>query len=65
MQIKKISQYRNLLGEGPWWNNKTNYLHWTDITEGKLYSYDPEKKDGTFKKFDGKLGCFAPCKNGC
>ena len=65
MQIKKISQYRNQLGEGPWWNKKTNYLHWTDIIEGNLHSYDPKKKDETIKKFDGKLGCFAPCKNGC
>ena len=44
MQIKRISQLKNQLGEGPWWNNKTNYLHWTDIIEGKLYSYDTETK---------------------
>ena len=50
MQIKKISQYRNQLGEGPWWNKKTNYLHWTDIIEGNLHSYDPKKKDETIKK---------------
>ena len=64
MQIKQISKYQNLLGEGSWWNNKTNQLHWTDIVQGKLYTYNPKTKHETFKKFDGKLGCFAPCKNG-
>ena len=64
MKIKRISQNKNQLGEGPWWNNKTNNLHWTDIIEGKLYTYDPSTKHETFKKFNGKLGCFAPCKNG-
>ena len=65
MLIKKISQYKNQLGEGSWWNNNTNTLHWTDIIEGKLYSYNPETERESFKKFNGKLGCFAPCKNGC
>ena len=64
MQIKRISQLKNQLGEGPWWNNKTNILHWTDIIEGKLYSYNPKTKHETFKKFNGKLGCFVTCKNG-
>ena len=64
MQIKQISQYKNILGEGTWWNNKKNLLHWTDIVQGKLYTYNPKTKHETFKKFHGKLGCFAPCKNG-
>ena len=64
MQIKQISQYKNILGEGTWWNNKKNLLHWTDIVQGKLYTYNPKTKHETFKKFNGKLGCFAPCKNG-
>ena len=65
MLIKRISQYKNQLGEGSWWDNNTNTLHWTDIIEGKLYSYNPETERESFKKFNGKLGCFAPCKNGC
>ena len=64
MQIKQISQYKNILGEGTWWNNKKNLLHWTDIVQGKLYTYNPKTKHETLKKFNGKLGCFAPCKNG-
>tara|TARA_B100001996_G_scaffold318857_1_gene262529 strand:- start:760 stop:1635 length:876 start_codon:yes stop_codon:yes gene_type:complete len=64
MQIKKISKYKNTLGEGVWWDNKNKLLHWTDIIEGKLFTYNPETKIEGFKKFNGKLGCFSPCKNG-
>ena len=64
MKIKKISHYKNTLGEGAWWDKTLQLLYWTDILEGKLYTYDPNKKIETYKKFDGALGCFAPCKNG-
>ena len=65
MQIKTISGYKNTLGEGIWWNDKSKLLHWTDILEGKLYTYNPKTKKESFEQFTGKLGCFAPCKNGC
>ena len=64
MKIKKISHYKNTLGEGAWWNETLQLLYWTDIIEGKLYTYDPYTKIETYKKFNGSLGCFAPCKNG-
>ena len=61
MKIIKISKFRNQLGEGIWWDDENKLLYWTDILEGKLYSLIPNPKE-TYKKFDGKLGCFAPCK---
>ena len=64
MKIIRISKFRNQLGEGIWWDDDNNLLYWTDILEGKLYSFNPKTQKETYKKFDGKLGCFAPCKNG-
>ena len=64
MKIIKLSKFRNQLGEGIWWDDDNKLLHWTDILEGKLYSFNPKTQKETYKKFDGKLGCFAPCKNG-
>ena len=64
MKIIKISKFRNQLGEGIWWDDDNKLLYWTDILEGKLYSFNPKTQKETYKKFDGKLGCFAPCKNG-
>ena len=65
MQIKTISEYKNSLGEGIWWNDKSKLLHWADIIEGKFFTYNPKTKKESFEQFSGKLGCFAPCKNGC
>ena len=52
MKIKKISHYKNTLGEGAWWDNKLQLLYWTDILEGKLYTYDPNKKIETLSIID-------------
>ena len=64
MKITKVSNFKNQLGEGVWWDDDNKLLHWTDILEGKLYSFNPATKEEKYKKFNGKLGCFAPCKNG-
>ena len=64
MLIESISKTKNILGEGAWWNDEKQLLHWTDILAGKLYTFDPKTKEETFQKFDGTLGCFAPCNNG-
>ena len=49
MKIKKISHYKNTLGEGAWWDKTLQLLYWTDILEGKLFTYDPIKKLIEFK----------------
>ena len=64
MKITKVSNFKNQLGEGVWWDDDNMLLHWTDILEGKLYSFNPATKEEKYEKFNGKLGCFAPCKNG-
>ena len=64
MKITKVSNFKNQLGEGVWWDDDNMLLHWTDILEGKLYSFNLKTQKETYKKFNGKLGCFAPCKNG-
>ena len=64
LNIQVLSKTRNDLGEAIWWDHSSKLLHWSDITQGKLYTYNPLTKIETFKQFDGSLGCFAPCKNG-
>ena len=47
MKIIKISKFRNQLGEGIWWDDDNKLLYWTDILEGKLYSFNPENQKET------------------
>ena len=64
MKITKVSNFKNQLGEGVWWDDDNMLLHWTDILEGKLYSFNLKTQKETYKKFNGNLGCFAPCNDG-
>ena len=55
MKISKVSNFKNQLGEGVWWDDDNMLLHWTDILEGKLYSFNLKTQKETYKKFNGKL----------
>ena len=42
--IEKVASPNANVGEGPVWNSKEKKIYWTDISGGKLYRYDPNKK---------------------
>ena len=50
MKITKVSNFKNQLGEGVWWDDDNMLLHWTDILEGKLYSFNLRTQKETYKK---------------
>ena len=42
MKAELVLQIENTkLGEGPVWNHKKNVLHWVDIPNGLLHTYNP------------------------
>ena len=50
------------LGEGPVWNHKKNVLHWVDIPNGLLHTYNPSTEVNDTIKFDQMLGAAIPCE---
>jgi len=48
------------LGEGAFWNYKTQELYWIDIEEKKLHIYNPENKNNRFLKTPSKIGTVVP-----
>ena len=50
--IEKVASPNAHVGEGPVWNSKEKKIYWTDISGGKLYRYDPNKKTNE-KRHDG------------
>ena len=43
--IEKLASPNAVVGEGPVWNSAEKKLYWTDIYGGKLFKYDPNKKN--------------------
>ncbi|MBI2505327.1 MAG: SMP-30/gluconolactonase/LRE family protein [Candidatus Latescibacteria bacterium] len=41
MQIEKLAEENAVVGEGPMWDPQAQRLLWTDIAQGRLFSFDP------------------------
>jgi sugar lactone lactonase YvrE len=48
------------LGEGAFWNQKTQELYWVDILGKKLYIYNPSTKLNTFFIMPSRIGTVVP-----
>ncbi len=44
IEIVCVHQGRNILGEGPIWNERDQSLYWTDIFEPAIYRYDVQRE---------------------
>jgi len=51
------------LGEGPIWNHQKNVLHWVDILNGLLHTYNPATNTNDSIQFDQMVGAAIPCEN--
>jgi sugar lactone lactonase YvrE len=52
------------LGEGPVWNGQKSVLHWLDINNNKLCTFDPQSAKNTFIDLGVKPGCLVPRASG-
>jgi len=64
MQIEKLAEENALVGEGPLWNPEEQKLLWTDIHNGKLFSYDPATGKNTLIHQGAKVGGFVQNRQG-
>lgn len=48
------------LGEGAFWNHKTQQLYWVDILEKKLYLFNPITKENQSFNFPSRIGTVVP-----
>ncbi|WWC73124.1 uncharacterized protein I206_107090 [Kwoniella pini CBS 10737] len=46
-----LLECQNNLGEGILWDSKTQLLHWVDIFNSQLHSYDPKEKTYSIDKY--------------
>ncbi|WP_078548607.1 SMP-30/gluconolactonase/LRE family protein [Litchfieldia alkalitelluris] len=52
------------LGEGPFWDNKSNLLYWVDILEKRIYIYNPETKLNRQIQLESLVGAVVPRSKG-
>lgn len=60
--MKPISDTRATLGEGPIW--RRGKLHWVDIVEKRVYTYDPDSRRESFSQLDQMVGTVVPREKG-
>ncbi|MEL6255699.1 MAG: SMP-30/gluconolactonase/LRE family protein [Bacteroidota bacterium] len=52
------------LAEGPVWDYRFQVLHWIDILQGRLHSYDPKTGKNQWINFDQMIGAAVPAERG-
>jgi sugar lactone lactonase YvrE len=60
--LKATLEYQidSKLGEGAFWNHKTNELYWVDILDNKLKIYNPKTKVNTSFETPSSIGTVVP-----
>ena len=48
---------RAALGEGPLWDSEKSVLHWIDINNNRVHTFDPKSSKDTFIDVGAKVGC--------
>src|SRR5690554_4153383 len=64
LQAECIFEGKDLLGEGPVWDEKLGELFWVDIEGRKLKRYRANDGKTTEYSFDQKIGCALPAEDG-
>lgn len=64
MRADLILDCKNQHGEGVFWNPIDRQVWWTDIEGRKLWSFDPETKQGRSVPMPDRVCCFAPRQSG-
>jgi sugar lactone lactonase YvrE len=52
------------LGEGPIWNIQKSVLHWVDINNNRVHTFDPQTGNDTFIDVGEKPGCIVRRRSG-
>lgn len=63
-RIEKLAEENALVGEGPLWNPQEQKLLWTDIAQGRLFSFDPATGANTRIHQGFNVGGFAQNRGG-
>ena len=53
-------QINSKLGEGAFWNHKTNELYWIDILDNKLHLYNPKTQTNKYLDTPSSIGTVVP-----
>ncbi len=64
MQIEKLAEENAVVGEGPLWNPEEQQLLWSDIHQGKLFSFDPATGKNTLVHQGVNVGGFVQNRQG-
>lgn len=64
LQAECVIEGKNLLGEGPVWDEKLSELFWVDIEGRKLHRYRPSDGKTAEYSFEQKIGCALPAEDG-
>lgn len=64
MKAEVIWKSKAMLGEGPFWDEKQQVLHWVDIDGCKLNTYSPNEKENTQLSFGQKVTAVVKRKKG-
>ncbi len=59
MNIELLFDTKEILGEGPMWDSRTQSIYWVDILDRRIYC-----NGDVLLQLDGLIGCIAPRKNG-
>jgi len=52
------------LAEGPVWDYRIQRLHWVDIPNGRLHTFDPKTGENQWKSFGQMIGAAVPRESG-
>lgn len=64
LKAECVIEGKNLLGEGPVWDEKLNELFWVDVDGCKLHRYRPSDGKSAEYSFDKKISCALPAEDG-
>lgn len=59
-EVSLVYKASSQLGEGAFWNHKTQELYWVDILSKQLHIYNPETKMNTSFEMPSRIGTVVP-----
>jgi len=64
LTARPVLQARASLGEGPLWDCQKSVLHWLDINNNLVHTFNPESGNDTFIDVGEMPGCIVPRRSG-
>ncbi|HEY2254380.1 MAG TPA: SMP-30/gluconolactonase/LRE family protein [Variovorax sp.] len=64
VQIRRLGDSKDLLGESPWWDARTQSVCWIDSLAGTLRRFWPASGKAEQHNLPAPVGSIAPCESG-